>query len=346
MSNLTEELLVEILDRVERGDAPADIVSGYPEEGAQIAATLAIVDSLSQLASRPYVSAKQASRQAFLAQAAGTQADLLLAKTPAVGWRRLFRTLSFATVALFLLLFGGAVVAREALPGDFLYGPKIALESARMSLTEDSSAILQLSGRYQAERIAEVETLLRLGRSAEVEFEGAVEEISADQIIVAGLTVLLDGETRLEGRPQLGELARVMGYTEDGQLFGRIIIALTGIVVPDDSEEIINPSQTTPRPTQVSVRPRVEAATPTSSPTPTPTSSPTPPPVPTVDDSSDGDDNSDGPDDLEDSEDPDDNDDPDDPDDNEDHDDTDDSEDPDDNDDPDDNEDHEDTEDD
>ncbi len=316
MIKITEEQWVEILERVEGGDAPDDILSSYPEVGTQIAAALKMVDNLSQLASRPYVSAKQASRQAFLVQAADKQADLLLARTPGVSWRRLFRTLSFATVALFLLLFGGAVLAREALPGDFLYSPKIALESARMSLTEDSSAILQLSDGYQAERITEVESLLRLGRSAEVEFEGPIEEIMANRLIVAGLTVLFDSETRLEGRPQIGELARVVGYTEDGQLFGRIIIALTGIVVPDDSEELINPAQTPPRPTLNSVRPQVEAATPTPSPTssptpsptasqePTPTSSPAPLPAPTDDSSSGGGDNSDGSEDPEDNEDP------------------------------------------
>ena len=120
MSRMTEERLIEILERVDQGDSIADILSVYPAESEQIGIALETVDSLSHLASRPYVSAKQASRKAFLAQAAGMQADLMVAYRPAGGWRRLFQALALTTAALFLLLVGSSILAGAARPGAFL----------------------------------------------------------------------------------------------------------------------------------------------------------------------------------------------------------------------------------
>jgi hypothetical protein len=346
MSKMSEERLIEILERVDQGDSIALIMSSYPGESEQIGVVLETVESLSHLASRPYVSAKQASRKAFLAQAAGMQAELMVAYRPAGGWRRLFQALAFTTAALFLLLFGSSILAGAALPGDFLYGPKLALESARLSLTEDPQAILELSGQHQAERLAEVEALLRLKRSAEVEIEGLIELISAEKLIVAGLSVLIDEETQVDGRPQIDELVRVIGVTEDGQLFGRIIIVLTGTPVPDDDEKIMEPTPAPPRPAPANEEPPDEESTPTptvtTSPSPSPTTtqepsptpSPTPLPVPTVDDNpGGGDDGPDGPDEPDDPDEPgdsDETDDPDEPDDSDDPDDSDETDEPDD----------------
>lgn len=277
MSDSLEHILTDCLERLEQGESIEEIVALYPEAAEEIRPFLATASQLSTLSSQPYVAAKRASRQTFLEQATAMNASQQ--PRPFLILRRLF--VSTATVVVMLVLIFSAAFAfsTTALPGDTLYGAKRTAEQWRLGLTQNGDAILELRARYNQERIREIEALLRAGKAAEVEFEGELEAIAEDHWLVAGLTVLLNAETLVEGTPQLGELVRVRGRTDAGQLFANTVMVLTGRF------EIEEPEELAPTPMPSATRTRRPTATrepALSDPTPTDTATPSPTPEPTL----------------------------------------------------------------
>ena len=289
MSESLESIQADCLERLARGETIEEILARYPEVAEEIRPFLQTASQLSTLSSQPYLAAKRVSRQAFLEQAASMQVSQQ--PRPFFVLQRLF--VSAAMVAMMLILIFSATFAfsSTALPGDALYGAKRTAEQWRLSLTQNADTILELRARYNEERIREIEALLRAGQTAEVEFEGELEAISDDHWIVAGLRVYVQKQTIIEGTPQLGELIRVSGRTEAGQLFADTIMVLTGrpeIELPEQLPVRPSPTATqTRRPTATRL-PLIsdQTATPTSSPEPTatltPTATPTETPMPTA----------------------------------------------------------------
>jgi len=281
MSQLSAEAIAEILERVERGEAAEKILTGFPGAAEEVKSILATITALDGLSSRPYVSARQKSQQQFLGQAAAMQATGATLVTTGFNWSLIFRRLSLSLAILLVFLFAGSLLSRSAIPGDFLYGPKRTLEDLRMSLTSNSDAIDDLREIYQVERLDEVRTLLRLGRSAEVEFEGTISGITDETLTVSGILINMTGETRLNGTPDLLALVRVGGYTENGQLFADEITILADSPLPVQITPAPTPAET-PDVTRRNIEqaPNEDTATPTSSATPTPSGTPTPSPSP------------------------------------------------------------------
>ena len=82
-------------------------------------------------------------------------------------------------LAAALLLAGLGVTARvsaSALPGEPLYGVKRAVEAVRQALVTGDAARQALDGALAERRRFEARELQRLGRTAEVEFDGIVED--------------------------------------------------------------------------------------------------------------------------------------------------------------------------
>jgi hypothetical protein len=285
-----ESILIDSLDLWEQGDSAEQIMAQYPEAAGEIQPILATAGQLTQLAPQPYLAAKQASQQAFLAEAAALQVApaprfLLRGRT-----RQLF--LSFASLAAIFILVAAALFlsSTSALPGDLLYGAKRFGESGRLLLTGNADAIRELSAEYQAERIREIEALLAEGRAADVEFEGRIEEITVGRWVIAGLVVEVGSDTRIEGTPQVGEIARVAGRTANGRLLASRIMILTGAPRPpalDDEPALIPTATTTPTPTsepETTTEPAeiIAPLAATATPTPSPTAMPEPPPPPAL----------------------------------------------------------------
>lgn len=267
---MSETILIECLDYLEQGDALPEILARYPEHAAELRPFLEIAAMLPQLASQPTLAAKNSSRDAFLAQAAAMKAS---PRTAVSFWQRLRRVLApVAALALILLLLSAALipVSAAALPGDTLYGAKLFVEEVQLRLTSDAEAMARLADQFREERIREVESLLRAGRSADVGFEGRIEALGVTSWTVAGLQVLLQDSTVIEGTPREGALAQVYGRTDGGQLLGERLIVLTGSRLPDVIPDA------TPTPTVTATPEPSVIAEPSVTPTPTATPSATP----------------------------------------------------------------------
>lgn len=101
-------------------------------------------------------------------------------KAPARRWPFSLRQPAFALASLVLaaaLLLTGTGVASAAsssLPGDPLYGFKLGLEKARLTLTLREEARIQLLNQYTNRRLTELQTLQQSGRM--VGFEAGFEQ--------------------------------------------------------------------------------------------------------------------------------------------------------------------------
>lgn len=251
MNNVPEAVLQECLDYMEQGESVDAIIARFPELGAELRPFLETAVQLAALAPQPSLAAKQQSQKAFLAHAASLKVTPIRPST----WYRVRQTLlPLASLALLLILFSAAAVSvsASAIPGDALYPVKRLVENVRLNRTDDPTAAADLLAEFDQERIREVQTLLRTGRSAEVTFDGVVEMIQPEEWTVAKIDVALVDETQLVGSSKVGDLVRVNGRTDRG--------TLTAITI-----ELLNVASTTPEPMPTPV------ALPTNVPTPTPT---------------------------------------------------------------------------
>lgn len=123
----------------------------------------------------------------------------------------------FALASLVLLLvlvlgsFTTVAVSAEALPGDPLYGIKLATERTRLLLTENQSQKLKLEQTFDQERIQEVQALIQQARSQEVNFSGRLSQMQGDTWTVGGITVTLTSQTELVGEFNLDYYVHVQG---------------------------------------------------------------------------------------------------------------------------------------
>jgi hypothetical protein len=130
-------------------------------------------------------------------------------------------TLVVAIVILVLSLSASGLVisAADSLPGDTLYPVKRMAEDMRLSLTLRSATRAKLQTEFTRERQEEVRSVLEAGRSADVEFQGLLEQMGDDSWIISGLKVTLGNNTGIEGQPLLGATIAVRAAsTGDGTL--------------------------------------------------------------------------------------------------------------------------------
>lgn len=287
MSDRLEQLLIECLDALERGETPAQILARYPQDAAMLRPMLETAVQIQQLPLQPTRAAQLASKDAFLSHATALQQARTARATP---WPALRRLLA-PVLALFLVALVGLSMVQASmttLPGDALYGVKRLVEGARLTLAADAAAFeLEL----QQVRAQEIRQLLALGRTAEVQFAGEITAVADMHLTIAGLETELTPQTQLTGTPALGLMAEVDGRTENGRLLA------TAIRIA--AEDVPQPTPT-PQPTETAVPPSITPTLPAPSPTATPTAqatpqpSPpaaTPPPVSSVNDNSDDDNN-------------------------------------------------------
>ena len=115
-----------------------------------------------------------------------------------------------------------------------------------------------------------------------VQFEGIINSVGGDAIVVGGHTVLINNETRIIGTPEVGRRAQVDAVQmPDGRLIGKTILVLE---VPPTDTPSPTPTQTrepTPTPTPEPTPTQTQEPTPTPTPEPTPTQTEEPTPTPT-----------------------------------------------------------------
>ncbi len=185
-----EQTLDQALDRLAAGQPAAAILAHYsaPAYPASFAPALAPLLRAAELAQAGLVDAPipppdlARGRRRFLLAAA--QAS----RRPALGLRPAL------ALALVLVVIGLAALvpwaSASALPGEALYPVKLAVEAAQLALTSGPTQRQRLTDDLAERRREEAARLLALGRETTLAFEGSVETVQADRLVISGLTVL------------------------------------------------------------------------------------------------------------------------------------------------------------
>ncbi len=281
MNRDMEKTLITCLDQLQQGESIDTILSRYPDVADGLRPYLETAGMLTRLSAQPSIATKQASQNAFLAQAAALRDPQSSTVPILLTLRRLLMPAASFAVLLLLLAFTVVTMSASAIPGDSLYATKRSLEEFRLMLVSDSEQSLNLSQQFQQERLREIVLLLRSGREADVLFEGVIEMMEPDKWVVSGLPVQIDDDTLIDGKaPQVGELILVNGRTTGGQLFAGAISVLTG--VPEVEETPLPALIPTAEPANTPEPTVTPTATQTATASPTPTNTLEPTAMPTT----------------------------------------------------------------
>ena len=110
----------------------------------------------------------------------------------------------------------------STIPGDPLYGVKRTWETVHLALTVQEPVRQQLQAQMVAERRAEIGRLLQLHRNIVVEFDGVLEQITVDQIVVSGIEINITPQTVIEGIPVVGRGVEMrVSVQSDGKLIAQ-----------------------------------------------------------------------------------------------------------------------------
>jgi len=132
---------------------------------------------------------------------------------------RLAMTALALILVLVLSLNGLAVASAQSLPGDVLYPVKRAAENVSLELARTTETRLKMEESYQQRRATEIHTLLSEKRVHRVSFEGVIDEVNPEGVVVQGIPVALNLETLVIGELLPGRLVEVEGTTQaDGQV--------------------------------------------------------------------------------------------------------------------------------
>jgi hypothetical protein len=85
-----------------------------------------------------------------------------------------------------------------------LYPVKRAAEDLRLSLTNDERLKEEWRTRFAEERVEEINTLLTVGRKAQVECRGFIDAMGPENWVLCGLTAVANDQTLIEGHPFVG----------------------------------------------------------------------------------------------------------------------------------------------
>jgi hypothetical protein len=119
-------------------------------------------------------------------------------------------------------------VARNSIPGDFLYGIKGLSENVQLALTLDTKGKTELETEFNQRRIWEMEQLIQQNRAAVVHFWGNLEVKGENIWIIEGYTIQLAEDTAIPGTPQENDLVEVIGLLRtNGTLVADTIMPLT-----------------------------------------------------------------------------------------------------------------------
>lgn len=170
---------------------------------------------------RPAVSyeAQQRSRTNLLAHTARLRKERR--KTLWFGLPKLAAA-TLGVVILFFMGVGGLFVASaNSLPGDTLYPFKRSVEALSLNIAPSSSLKRSLELSYEKRRQTEAERLIMLGRREEVTFEGIVQALDGDELIVDEISVLVPKDLEIGFQLAVGEVVEVRGEVQpDGWVLG------------------------------------------------------------------------------------------------------------------------------
>lgn len=299
-----EDKLEQAIRQLRAGESLEGILAEAGSDAGWLEPLLIAAAELRQLRQTVPVSGADASLARFLREAERFASDLPLEpssrpwwerladsiRLPHGGYPRLATAIVSASLALVALVVGGALFlgtsstasAQSVLPGRPLYLIKRLGEDLYLWLPQKDERRDARSAEYEERRRDEVDRLLDQRLNAHVSFQGVVEALDANQVMVSGIVAQTTAKTQVEGSLTVGAQVSVTAHTtKDGILF------VERVVVEEPAPPAPTPSPTakfqpTPTPTTVSS----QSDTPSPTPTPTVTAAriqePTPTPGPTA----------------------------------------------------------------
>ena len=235
-----ELVLDEVLQMMAAGASRDECLARFPEHGTALAPLLAAAEvARAGLHADDPIPAPDLSR--------GRRRLLLAARPPR---RSPFEFLRFATamaLAVVLVFIGVAAASANTLPGDALYPVKRGLESAQLALTLNPAARATLQAELSARRRAETQAVINLRRETQVEFEGVVERVGENEVVVSGLVVRVEGTVGFQPGDQVSVEAST---TAAGAIVAGAITPLTPLTPPRPAPEAnATPTAARPSPT-------------------------------------------------------------------------------------------------
>jgi len=229
-----ELVLDEALQMMAAGASRDECLARFPEQAAELAPLLAAAEvACAGLHADDPIPAPDLARG---------RRRFLLATRPARRSPFEFLRLATALALTFVLVFVGvAAASASALPGDALYPVKRGLESAQLALTLNPAARATLQAELSARRRAETQAVINLRRETQVEFEGVVERVGENEVVVSGLVVRVEGTVGFQPGDQVSVEAST---TAEGTIVAGAITPL----VPSRPAPEANATPTAARP--------------------------------------------------------------------------------------------------
>jgi hypothetical protein len=269
MSRRLETALDESLTRLKNGEALESCLRRFPDLRDELEPLLQVAAGLSQMYERtaPAEEAVARARKRFMAEVYERRSARLSRPQRRWFWapvlQRGFATAAIVTALIVFLLGGTGIVSANSLPGDPLYGVKLASENVRIWFTPDLEDRLLLRDYYESLRVAEVKEVMEKGRETQVSFSGVVERIEGDTLIVQGIPVQLPAIKNAE-QPVPGTVVRIIAETRsDGTVAANSVdikVADHESPYPDQVTPVTQPAPDTATPTLV-VPPATATAT-------------------------------------------------------------------------------------
>jgi len=240
MNNLYETLEI-CLEDIEQGADIDTVLFRYPHLADELRPILeASVNARSMAVPAPTADVLRRNRAKVLQGAA--QMREVKSRSSRRFWfvslRRMAVTLA-VVATLFVSGTGLVSAASTTLPGDNLYPVKRTWEDVLLLFTFNMQQREVLEVEHENERLHELRELFTEGRSAEVEFAGLVTSQNGTEWLIAGIPVVVSGQTEVRDGPiAVGSAVRVKGHTQGNSivLAERIEVLPPGAKLPDEVE--------------------------------------------------------------------------------------------------------------
>lgn len=213
---MRNDFLIRALDvclrQMQSGASLEEAVGLFPQLADELRPLLESAQMAREVGDNVHIprAAQMRSRAAFL-----EEAQRRAHPNPGIFSRLFTNKLALASFSLILVLLLGSLTtvaaSAQALPGDPLYGVKLATERTRLLLTDNQNKKIKLEQSFDHRRVQEVEALILKSRSQQVNFAGGLTQMKNNTWTVGGINVTLTPKTEKVGDFKLNYYVDVQG---------------------------------------------------------------------------------------------------------------------------------------
>lgn len=210
-------ILEECLEHLQNGESLEQVLERYPQFQAELRPLLEAALFARELRVIAHAPRGAMARSRARMLAAAQRRGVSFFNLP---WSARVSPAIFIAVGLILVgLVGTSIASAQALPGDPLYGLKLATERTRLQLTSNTAARIELLESYDRERAEEVEALSEHRRNVQVTFAGPLERMPTGGWSAAGIPLILPSGFPVKSEYQPGVYILVSGSLQsDGSV--------------------------------------------------------------------------------------------------------------------------------